>query len=165
MLARKQLKEYNRLLKQLFEIKEEAKKGNDELIAFLNECADLARLLSKESNLRFNHKELFRVSDPNIGIIDYLIKLLSGMAISLKSFQEENFALDRKIDTCMIDFLDFKKAITTGDASRAFIDTSTMTMDNRLNALQKEIRSKVVELDKYRKPFYEHRATYNSTKN
>lgn len=165
MLTKNQLKEYKRLLKLLFEIKEEATNGNDMMMAFFDDCAALAYSLSVESNLRDDHKEQFRLSDPDIGIIDYVLKELSGMTVHLKAFQEENFALDRKMSTCMTDFMDFKNAITAEDASRNFIDTSTITMDKRLSELQNEIRSKVVELDKYRKPFYEHRATYNSFKN
>ena len=165
MLNSKQLKEYNRLLKQLFAIKDEAKIGNDDSIAFFTECAELAHILSEESNLRFDHNELFRVSDPNVGMIDYLIKELSEMSIPLKAFQEETFALHRKLDVCMTDFMDFKKAITAEDTSSKFINTSTITMDKRINELQKEISNKLEGLDKYRKHFNELKATYNSSKN
>lgn len=138
-MNKKQQKEYNTLVKQLFDTKELRENGNLAVIDFCEDCVSLAGKLKEASSKSIHHKALIGLSDPNLNLVDVLLDDLTKFLPAFEDHHTIAFELYKRFDLFMDEFLIFKAEVTSAEATNATIKNSTDKMRKRIEAITNEL--------------------------
>lgn len=140
-MNKKQQKDYNTLVKQLFDTKELRENGNLAVIDFCDDCVSLAGKLREASSKSIHHKALQGLSHPDINLVDVLLNDLSEFLPAFEDHHTTAFELYKRFDRFMDEFLIFKDEVTSAEATNATIKNSTDKMRKRIEAITNELIS------------------------
>lgn len=138
-MNKKQHKEYKRLLDLLFATKEHRKNGNWAINEFSDDCLKLAGKLKEESSVSVHHKAMLLVSDPDLILVDELLRDITDFLPVMKLYHDAAMELYGRFDILMKDFLTYKDEVTASTATNLSIKDSTEKMEKIINAIREEI--------------------------